>query len=90
MKPFVITTKNFADIAISLNALAKKKQEFECVEECQKTINILKNKLISTEVLKYPDYSKPFILTTDASNVALEQFYSKEILEKTDQLMHQM
>ena len=44
---------------------------------CQKTFDILKNKLMSPEVLKYPDFNKPFLLTTDASNVALGAILSQ-------------
>lgn len=35
------------------------------------SFNLLKQKLISPPILQYPDFSKTFILTTDASNYAL-------------------
>ena len=63
--------KDFADIASPLNALSKKKQEFIWTQRCQDSFNNLKQKLMSPEVLKYPNFEEQFILTTDASNVAL-------------------
>jgi hypothetical protein len=37
----------------------------------QKSFETLKTVLINEPILKYPDYDKPFILTTDASNYAI-------------------
>ena len=41
--------------------------EFEWTEECEIGFNNLKQVLISAPILAYPDYSKEFILETDAS-----------------------
>ena len=40
---------------------------FEWTEQCQQSFDTLKDALTSAPVLAYPDYSKPFILETDAS-----------------------
>lgn len=61
----------FADIAKSLNALLKKNKPFLWNKECQESFETLKEKLMRPPVLQYPDFTKPFILTTDASNYAL-------------------
>ena len=41
--------------------------EFQCTPTCQEGFNQLKKALTEAPVLAYPDYSKPFILETDAS-----------------------
>ena len=41
---------------------------FHWSEKTQDTFDTLKEKLCDCHVLKYPDYDKPFVLTTDASN----------------------
>lgn len=63
--------KNFADIASCLNNLLKKNVKFEWTEECQVAFEKLKANLISPPILQYPDFEKPFVLTTDASDFAL-------------------
>jgi hypothetical protein len=55
----------------------KKDIKFEWSEECQKAFNSLKQALGSEPILKYPDFTKPFILTTDASNKALGAILSQ-------------
>ena len=37
----------------------------------------MKNKLCTTPVLAYPDFKSPFILTTDASNIAIAAILSQ-------------
>ena len=41
--------------------------EFQWTPTCQEGFNQLKKALTEASVLAYPDYSKPFILETDAS-----------------------
>lgn len=63
--------KDFAEIAKPMNQLLKKKQIFSWTEDCEKSFNTLKQNLMTPPILSYPDFKKPFILTTDASNFAL-------------------
>lgn len=62
--------KNYAEIVSPINALTRKKAEFKWNEKCQKSFQKLKNELISPKILKYPDFSKQFIVTVDASRFA--------------------
>ena len=63
--------QNFENIASPLNSLSKKNASFNWTNECQKAYETLRDKLISSKVLRYPDFTKRFILTTDDSNIAL-------------------
>ena len=67
---------NFSNIARPLNDLlngkvnskrANKKQFIEWESKQQEAFDTLKEALMSTPVLGYPNYEKPFILHTDAS-----------------------
>lgn len=61
---------NFATITLPLNSLTKKNAEFVWSSECESSFNRLKQALISPRILQYPDFSKQFILVTDASQLA--------------------
>jgi hypothetical protein len=67
---------NFAEIA-NLTALTRKHQEFAWGPSQQKSFDSLKRKLGTTPVLAFPNYSLPFILTTDASKVAVAAVLSQ-------------
>ncbi|CAF4944161.1 unnamed protein product [Pieris macdunnoughi] len=62
---------DFSNIAKPLTSLLKKDQIFSWENQQQLAFEFLKEKLTSAPVLSYPDFTKPFILTTDASNHAL-------------------
>lgn len=61
---------NFAQICNCLNKLLRKNTPFTWSQECQNSFEKLKNELTRPRILQYPDFSKQFILTTDASNFA--------------------
>ena len=68
----------FADIAAPLNKLTggkldekKPKRRINWNKEAEEAFVELKNALINKVTLSFPDFSKPFFLTTDASNVAI-------------------
>ena len=50
-----------------MNQLLQKEQCYEWKNAQQEAFNILKQKLITAPILAYPDFSKTFILATDAS-----------------------
>ena len=63
--------KKFSDKAAPLNALLRKEQEWKWTQECQHAFETLKGEIASQPVSAYPDFSKPFRLYTDASNLSL-------------------
>ena len=63
--------EKFSAIATPLTALLHKDQKFEWSEEAQQAFNILKEWLTTTPVLLLPDPTKPFTVTTDASDYAI-------------------
>ncbi|CAM4685989.1 unnamed protein product, partial [Lepidochelys olivacea] len=59
----------YSQIATPLTDLTKKKRSnaVQWTEECQKAFNQFKGTLMSDPVLRAPDFDKPFLVTTDAS-----------------------
>jgi transposase InsO family protein len=82
----------FADIARPLTNLTHKDVDFVWDEKCQEAFDFLKDKLMSSPVLVYPDPTRPYVLFTDASKYAwacvLTQPYSHEIEGKTREVLH--
>lgn len=73
---------NFAAIARPLNKLTRKNSTFNWTEECEKAFQTLKKKLLSPEVLQYPDFNHEFIITVDASSYACGAVISQNIDNK--------
>jgi hypothetical protein len=63
--------KDFATLAIPLNGLLKKGKEWEWTPKCQEAFEKLRSALHSQPILKHPDFTKPYILQTDASDIGL-------------------
>ena len=63
--------KGFSNIAAPLNRLLEKSKPFEWTDECMAAYEKLKAVLLQRPVVAYPDFSIPFRLYTDASNVGL-------------------
>ncbi|KMQ88697.1 enzymatic polyprotein endonuclease reverse [Lasius niger] len=62
---------NFSKTAKPLTDLLKKNSTFNWQIKQVEAFNILKHSLCSSPVLQYPDFTKPFVLTTDASECAV-------------------
>lgn len=62
---------NFSKFAKPLTNLLKNDILFNWTDIQEKSFEILKQKLCEEPVLQYPDFTKPFILTTDASGAAV-------------------
>ncbi|GFY63865.1 retrovirus-related Pol polyprotein from transposon 297 [Trichonephila inaurata madagascariensis] len=66
---------NYSEIASPLTDALKGKIKRESIswdERCEKALAELKGKLVSKPILFAPDFSKDFILQTDASDIGLE------------------
>lgn len=72
---------NFADIARPLNALLKKGVQFQWTDSQEQSFQQLKQTLMEPYILRYPDFSREFILTTDASNYACGAVLSQRYTE---------
>lgn len=68
---------NYSHIAKPMTNLLKKNQPFEWTSECQTSFKNLIKKLITAPILQYPDFKKPFLLTTDASQFAIGSILSQ-------------
>ncbi|XP_048515544.1 uncharacterized protein LOC125502056 [Athalia rosae] len=63
--------QNFSKIAKPLTELLKKDKNFNWTEKQANAFAILRDKLCEKPILQYPDFNKPFIVTTDASGTAV-------------------
>ncbi len=62
---------HFSSIAEPLNALKRKDVKYLWTPACQAAFDILKQHLASPPILGHPDFTLPFIVYTDASDVGL-------------------
>lgn len=62
---------NFAQVAKPLTDLTKKKAVWKWEADQENAFQVLKARLISPPILKQADGTKPFVIRTDASDVAL-------------------
>ena len=69
---------SFSTVAAPLNALTSDR-EWQWTDACQLSFNTLKDLLTSAPILRRPDYNKPFVVYTDASNVGIGGLLTQEI-----------
>ena len=70
--------QNFAQIAKPLCKCTEQKAKFKWTQECQTAFEQLHNHLSTTPILAYPDFSREFVLDTDASDTGIGTFLSQE------------
>ena len=63
--------KDFRRIAKPLTKLLQKNEVFQWTEDAEKAFSKLKEILCTAPILKPPDMSQPFLITTDASGYAV-------------------
>ena len=73
----------YSDIAKPLTNLTRKEEPFVWTEKCESSFQFLKQKLMESPILRYPDPNLKYILFTDASKYAwagvLTQEYETEM-----------
>jgi hypothetical protein len=69
---------SFSTVAAPLNALTSDR-EWQWTDACQLSFNTLKDLLTSAPILRRPDFNKPFVVYTDASNVGIGGLLTQEI-----------
>ena len=78
---------NYANIAKPLQNLTKKDQQWVWDDKCQQAFIKLRESLVSPPLLAYPDMDRPFILTTDASGVAISYILSQKDTEGVEHVI---
>ena len=70
--------RNYSKLACPLNQLLKNDTKWEWSSEFEKTFLEIRRQLVSAPILVYPDMTKEFILTTDASGQAVGYILSQK------------
>ena len=76
----------FANVAAPLYALTTE-AEWNWTEECQKVFEALKTAIVEGVVLDHPDFSRPFIVDTDASEIGMGAILSQEDEEGRERIV---
>eukprot|EP00253_Pinus_taeda_P031255 PITA_31255 len=63
--------KSYAQITVSMENLLKKDATFCWSDECQKSLDVLKAKMVTASILVFSDWKKEFHVHMDASCIAL-------------------
>jgi hypothetical protein len=72
---------DFSPIAEPLQALTRRAIPFLWTDQCQRSFDTLRQSLISAPVLRHPDPLRPFILSTDASDLAIGAVLEQEFAD---------
>ena len=61
----------YSIVASPLYVLTRKDRDYDWCHKCQNAFEKLRDLMSSSEVLVYPDFTKPFVLETDGSGVGI-------------------
>lgn len=70
--------RNFSGITKPLTNLSRKRIPYEWTAECENSFNTLRKCFLEAPLLAYPDFSKEFKVTVDASHMACGAVLSQE------------
>ena len=79
--------ENFAQITKPLHRLTERNSKFVWTKECQNSSEELRQCLTSAPILAHPDFSKLFILDTDASNIGIGAVLSQKTQDGKEQVV---
>ena len=79
--------KEFSQIAKPITTLLKKDVPYTWTNDQQNSFDKLKEKLITSPILQYPDFTKEFILYTDAFGVGLGAVLSQLDEDKNEHVI---
>jgi hypothetical protein len=63
--------KGYAKITTPMEKLLKKDCQFSWIEKFQQSFDTLKQKMVTTPILVFPDWTKEYHVHVDASSIAL-------------------
>ena len=63
--------RDFTTMAKLLHRLMERNAQYWWTTECQRAFDKLKSCLVSEPILAFPDFTRPFILDTDASDIGI-------------------
>lgn len=69
---------NFASLVSPISSLLRKGAPFVWSEDCNSSFETIKEKLVSSPVMSCPDFEKPFVIQTDASDYGLGAVLSQD------------
>eukprot|EP00794_Sanderia_malayensis_P010577 gene10577-11699_t len=77
----------FSDVASPLHRLLQKDVKFEWNNNCQDSFEDLKDQLISSPILGFPDTNKDYVLYTDASDVGIGAVLTQKDKDGADKVI---
>ena len=72
-----IFIEGYEKIASALAKILKKSPSFKWIEEAQQSFDNLRQALVTAPVFALPDFSKTFIVTSDASALTIDDVLQK-------------
>jgi len=70
--------KGYAHITTPMEKQLKKDNKFTWTEECQQSLDILKEKMVTAPILVFPYWTKEFHVHVDASSITLGAVLAQE------------
>jgi len=80
--------KDFSTVAAPINRLRRKGAVFKWTQECDKAWETLKDALTSQPILARPDFTKEFIVQTDASGVGLGAILAQKDAQDQERVIY--